>query len=125
MNCQVVACPDINDGEHLQKTMEDLAALYPYVKSVSVVPVGLTCHREGLYPLQPYNAVKAAAVLDQVEAFAEDCLSKYGSRIFWCSDEFYLRAERPIPDERILKTTLSWKTVLVCYACCARSLTPP
>ena len=99
MNCQIVACPDINDGEHLQKTMEDLAALYPYVKSVSVVPVGLTCHREGLYPLQPYNAVKAAAVLDQVEAFAEDCLSKYGSRIFWCSDEFYLRAERPIPDD--------------------------
>lgn len=99
MNCQIVACPDINDGEHLQKTMEDLAALYPYVKSVSVVPVGLTCHREGLYPLQPYDAVKAAAVLDQVAAFAENCLSKYGSRIFWCSDEFYLRAERPIPDD--------------------------
>lgn len=99
MNCQIVACPGINDGEHLQKTMEDLAALYPYVKSVSVVPVGLTCHREGLYPLQPYDAAKAAAVLDQVEAFAEDCLSKYGSRIFWCSDEFYLRAERPIPDD--------------------------
>lgn len=99
MNCQVVACPDINDGEHLQRTMEDLAALYPNVKSVSVVPVGLTCHREGLYPLQPYDAVRAAAVLDQVEAFAEDCLRKHGSRIFWCSDEFYLRAERPIPDD--------------------------
>lgn len=51
MNCQVVACPDINDGEHLQKTMEDLAALYPYVKSVSVVPVGLTCHRGGTVSL--------------------------------------------------------------------------
>ncbi len=99
MNCQIVACPGINDGEHLQKTMEDLADLYPYVKSVSVVPVGLTCHREGLYPLRPYDAPKAAAVLDQVEAFAADCLIKYGSRIFWCSDEFYLRAERPIPDD--------------------------
>ena len=99
MNCQIVACPGINDGAHLQKTMEDLAALYPYVKSVSVVPVGLTCHREGLHPLQPYDAPKASAVLDQVEAFAESCLTQYGSRIFWCSDEFYLRAERPIPDD--------------------------
>lgn len=99
MNCQIVACPGINDGEHLQKTMEDLAILYPYVKSVSVVPVGLTCHREGLHPLQPYDAPKASAVLDQVESFAEDCLTKYGSRIFWCSDEFYLRAGRPIPDD--------------------------
>ncbi|MGN0968272.1 MAG: DUF512 domain-containing protein, partial [Oscillospiraceae bacterium] len=83
----------------LQKTMEDLAALYPYVKSVSVVPVGLTCHREGLYPLTPYDKPKAEATLDQVEAFAERCLAEHGSRIFWCSDELYLRAERPIPED--------------------------
>ena len=99
MNCQIVACPGINDGEHLQKSMEDLAALYPYVKSVSVVPVGLTCHREGLYRMEPYDQEKAAGVLDQVEAFAETCLEKYGSRVFWCSDEFYLRAGRPIPED--------------------------
>ena len=99
MNCQVVACPGINDGAALQKTMEDLAALYPYVKSVSVVPVGLTCHREGLYPLDPYDRPKAQAVLDLVEGFAEQCLDKCGSRIFWCSDEFYLRADRPIPED--------------------------
>ena len=99
MNCQIVACPGVNDGEQLQKTMEDLAALYPYVKSVSVVPVGLTCHREGLYPLIPYDKPRAEATLDQVEAFAEKCLAKHDSRIFWCSDELYLRAERPIPED--------------------------
>ena len=99
MNCQIVACPGVNDGEHLKKSMEDLVALYPYVKSVSVVPVGLTCHREGLYPLQPYDKDRAIQTVDIVEAYAEECLAKYGSRIFWCSDEFYLRAERPIPSD--------------------------
>ena len=99
MNCQIVACPDINDGAQLSKTMEALEALYPYVKSVSVVPVGLTCHREGLYPLEPYNKEKAQAVVELVETFAEQCLAKHGSRIFWCSDEFYLRAERAIPED--------------------------
>ena len=99
MNCQIVACPGINDGEHLQKTMEDLESLYPYVKSVSIVPVGLTCHREGLHPLQPYDQEKAQAVIDQVEKFAQKCLEKHGSRIFWCSDEFYLRAARSIPED--------------------------
>lgn len=99
MNCQIVACPGINDGAQLRKSMEDLEALYPYVKSVSIVPVGLTCHREGLYPLQPYDKPKAELVLDMVEEFAQKCLEKHGSRIFWCSDEFYLRAERAIPED--------------------------
>ena len=62
MNCQIVACPGLNDGEHLLRTMEDLEALYPEVNSVSVVPVGLTKHREGLYPLTPYDREKAASV---------------------------------------------------------------
>lgn len=99
MNCQIVACPGINDGIHLQRSMEELAGLYPYVKSVSIVPVGLTCHREGLYPLEPYNESTAAATLDLVEAYAERCLKEHGSRIFWCSDELYLRANRPIPED--------------------------
>lgn len=97
MHCQVVACPGINDGPQLQRTMEDLDRLYPHVNSVSIVPVGLTCHRQGLYPLEPYDVPKATAVLDQVEAFAQSCLERHGTRIFWCSDEFYLRAGRPIP----------------------------
>ncbi|MBR5533850.1 MAG: DUF512 domain-containing protein [Ruminiclostridium sp.] len=99
MNCQIVACPGLNDGEVLQKSMEELAALYPQVKSVSVVPVGLTCHREGLYPLEPYTLETASAVVKQVETFAEECLEKYDSRIFWCSDEFYIQGGLDLPED--------------------------
>lgn len=99
MNCQIVACPGINDGPQLQKSMEDLAALYPAVNSVSVVPVGLTRHREGLYPLEPYDARRADQVLDQVEGYGARCRETHGTTLFWCSDEFYLRAGRPIPED--------------------------
>lgn len=99
MNCQIVACPGLNDGPVLQQSMEDLAALYPQVKSVSVVPVGITRYREGLYPLRPYTQAEAAAVVEQVEAFAQTCLEEKGSRIFWCSDEFYLQGEKPLPED--------------------------
>jgi putative radical SAM enzyme (TIGR03279 family) len=99
MHCQIVACPGINDGPALQKTMEDLSALYPSVVSVSVVPVGLTKHREGLYPLAPYTREQAAETVDLVERFGKACRQRYGSTLFFCSDEFYLKAERPIPDD--------------------------
>ncbi len=99
MNCQIVACPGLNDGEVLQQSMEDLAALYPQVKSVSVVPVGLTRYRQGLYPLRPYTAEEARAVVARVEAFAETCLGEKGSRIFWCSDEFYIQGNLPLPQD--------------------------
>lgn len=99
MNCQIVACPGLNDGPHLQRSMEDLAALCPAVNSVSIVPVGLTCHREGLYPLKPYDAHSAAQVVDMVEAFGRTCLERHGTTLFWCSDEFYLRAGRAIPED--------------------------
>ncbi len=97
MNCQIVSCPGINDGPALQQSMEDLAAMYPRVNSVSIVPVGLTCHRQGLYPLRPYNAQSAGAVVDMVEAYCVHCKQRHGTSIFWCSDEFYLKAGRRIP----------------------------
>lgn len=97
MNCQIVSCPGINDGEHLQRTLDDLAAMHPGVNSVSVVPVGLTKHREGLYPLEPYTEETAGAVVDMVEAFGEECLKALGTRLAWCSDEFYIQAGRAIP----------------------------
>lgn len=99
MNCQIVSCPGLNDGAVLQQSMEDMAALYPQVKSVSIVPVGVTRHREGLYPLRPYRQDEARAVVAQVEAYQERCLAACDSRIFWCSDEFYLQAGLPIPDD--------------------------
>ena len=97
MNCQIVSCPGINDGPELLRSMEDLAALYPGVNSVSVVPVGLTKHRQGLADLRPYEQAEAAAVIDMVEEYGRGCLERLGTTLFWCSDEFYLRAERPLP----------------------------
>ena len=99
MNCQIVACPGLNDGPVLQQSMEELAALFPRVRSVSVVPVGITKHRDGLYPLRPYEKDEAAAVVRQVEGFARGCLERYDSRIFWCSDEFYIQAGLDLPED--------------------------
>lgn len=99
MNCQVVACPGINDGAHLQRTMEDLASMHPSVESVAIVPVGLTRYRDGLFPLQPYDAAGASGVVDLVEAYGRRCREALGSTVFWCSDEFYLLAGRPLPED--------------------------
>ena len=99
MNCQIVCCPGINDGAVLAQSMEELSALYPQVNSVSIVPVGLTAHREGLAQLTPFDADSARATLAQVTAFGEACLARYGSRIFFCSDELYLKAGLPMPGD--------------------------
>ena len=97
MDCQIVCCPGWNDRGQLSRTMSDLAGLYPGVNSVSIVPVGLTRHREGLPELTPFDRESAAETIDRVEAFAAECLSKLGSRVFWCSDELYLKAGREVP----------------------------
>ena len=99
MNCQIVSCPGINDGPALDKTLRDLAGMYPAVNSISVVPVGVTKYRQGLYPLQPYTKEQAAALVDQVEAFAQVHWEEKGTRLVWCSDEFYLLAGRELPEE--------------------------
>ncbi|HHU05759.1 MAG TPA: DUF512 domain-containing protein [Clostridiales bacterium] len=99
MNCQIVCCPGINDRAELLKSLEDLRSLYPAVASVSVVPVGLTKHREGLYPLGPVDLKKAAEIIDMTDAFGDKCLKELGSRLFYCADELYLKAKREIPPE--------------------------
>jgi len=97
LRCQIVLCPDVNDGEHLDKTMRDLKALHPEVSSVSVVPVGLTKYRDGLYPLRPFTKEEAQRVIDQVNSFGDKCKEELGSRIFYVADEFYLKAEAVMP----------------------------
>ena len=97
MNGQIVLCPGYNDGKQLQKTMEDMAAWG--FASCSIVPVGLTKFRAGLSNLRPVDAALANEVIDQVNAFGEKCLELYGTRKFFCSDELYIRANRPLPDE--------------------------
>ena len=99
MDCQIVCCPGWNDRGQLSRTMSDLAGLYPGVNSVSIVPVGLTKHREGLAELRPFDRESAAETIDRVEAFAEECLQRLGSRVFWCSDELYLKAGREVPED--------------------------
>ena len=99
MNCQIVACPGINDGPALDRTLRELGELYPAVVSVAVVPVGLTRYRDGLPMLQPYTAETAEGVIRQVEGFAADFMEKNGTSLVWCSDEFYLLAGRELPEK--------------------------
>lgn len=98
LNCQLVLCPDINDGAELERSLADLTALYPSVQSVAVVPVGITKYREGLEELKTYTPETAAKVLDIMERVGDECLEKYGTRLVYASDEFYLKAGRPLPD---------------------------
>ena len=95
LNCQIVACPGINDGDELLRTMRDLENLG--VEMTAIVPVGLTAYRDGLYPLVPYNKETAAQTLDLIESYGDMCKEKHGRRIFFAGDEFYILAEREIP----------------------------
>ena len=96
---QLVLCRGINDGPELERSMRDLYALGDAMESVSIVPAGLTRYRDKLYPLTTYSPEEAAAVIRQVEAFAEKCLAECGSRKFFCADELYLKAGLPLPSE--------------------------
>jgi len=99
MNCQIVCCPGINDGDELQRSMRDLRSLSPSVHSVSIVPVGITKCREGLYELKPFDKKLAEETIDLVERFADECYNDVGARVFFCADELYIMAERPLPPE--------------------------
>lgn len=99
MNCQIVCCPGWNDGEALARTLADLKSLYPAVHSVSVVPVGLTRHRAGLTPLEPFTPETAGTVIDLVTEFGNNCLQELGTRLAFCSDELYLLAGRTLPPD--------------------------
>ena len=97
MHAQIVLCRGVNDGAELMRTMRDLAALYPAVSSVSVVPAGITKYRENLYPLTPFSKEECRTVIAQVEGFAEECRQTYGSRLFFCADELYVKCGAKFP----------------------------
>lgn len=99
MNCQIVCCPGLNDGEELLRTMRELAEMYPAVHSVSIVPVGLTKFREGLFELRPFTPEHSSETIDMVTAFGDECLKKFGTRLFFCSDEMYICANRELPED--------------------------
>lgn len=97
MNCQIVLMRDINDRIELDRTIRDVAFLYPYVKSVSVVPVGITRYRQGKYDLVPFDKASAMEVIAQVTAWQRKLFKKFGSRVVYLADEFYILAGVEIP----------------------------
>ena len=99
LNGQIVLCKGVNDGAALDKTITDLWTLHPQMQSVSIVPVGLSKHREGLYPLEPFNAEECARVIDQVEAYQNRFFEESGMHFIHLSDEFYIKAGRELPEE--------------------------
>ncbi|HBN82482.1 MAG TPA: radical SAM protein, partial [Clostridiales bacterium] len=92
VNCQLVICEGINDGDVMVQSIEDLAVLYPGVNSISVVPVGLTGHREKLFSLQPFDKEEALEIIHRVSALQNRYLKEKGSRIVFCADELYVIA---------------------------------
>ena len=97
MHCQVVLCPDLNDGPHLERTVRELAPLHPRVATTAIVPVGLTRHRERLPLLRPLTAGEARALVATVGAWQERFLAERGSRFVFLGDEVYLQAGCPVP----------------------------
>lgn len=95
---QIVLCKGVNDGAELSRSMEDLSTYYPQLDSVSVVPAGLTAYREGLYPLEPFSPEECSEVIKQVTAFGDKCIERFGERIFYASDEFYVKSGTPLPE---------------------------
>ncbi len=98
VNSQLVLCPGINDGEELERSIRELSALCPNLQSIAVVPVGLTKHRNGLYPLRTFNAEEARKVVEVTERWGDKLGAEQESRIVYASDEFYLLAGLPIPE---------------------------
>lgn len=97
LNCQLVLVPGYNDGEELRRSLEDLTAL-ENVECIAAVPVGLTKYREGLCEISPFDKKKAEDTLRILEEFGEETLKKYGERRVFGADEFYILAERKLPD---------------------------
>ncbi len=99
MNGQIVLCKGVNDGEELEHTLSDLANYLPHMQSLSVVPVGLTKYRDGLYPLEPFTKEDARKVIATIEKWQNICMEKHGVHFVQASDEWYLLAELPLPEE--------------------------
>lgn len=99
MNGQIVLCKGVNDGEELERSIRDLSEYLPNLESVSVVPVGLSKYREGLYPLEPFTKEDAKEVLRIIHSWQDRLYTKYGLHFIHASDEWYILAEEELPEE--------------------------
>ncbi|MBQ3133846.1 MAG: DUF512 domain-containing protein [Clostridia bacterium] len=109
INAQMVLCPGWNDGEALSRTMQDLKTYYPAIQSVAAVPVGLTKYREGLPELSLFTPSQAADVIDRMTAMGDAMEAETGVRLFYPSDEFYLLADRPLPEAPFYADFVQWE----------------
>lgn len=98
IHTQIVCCPGYNDGEVLEQTYHDLKALAPMVETMAVVPVGITKHREHLTPMRLFSKAEAAAIVDKVTVWQQECREKFGKSFIYLGDEFYLLAEKQLPE---------------------------
>ena len=99
MNGQIVLCKGFNDGEELERSIRDLTCYLPHLKSVSVVPVGLSKYRDGLEPLEPFEREDAKAVIGQIRRWQEKLYPEYGLHFVHASDEWYVLAGEELPPE--------------------------
>ena len=99
LNCQIVCCPDVNDGVYLQDSIKKLTELGENINSVSIVPVGLTRHREGLVKLRPMEKDDARKIIRIVEYYGMRCIRERGRRTFFCADEIYMKAGVKLPPD--------------------------
>ena len=99
MNGQIVLCKGVNDGEELERSIRELTNYLPYLQSVSVVPVGLTKYRDGLYPLEPFTKEDAIKVLEIIEKWQKKIYDEHGLHFIHAGDEWYILAEREMPEE--------------------------
>ncbi len=98
LNTQLVLCPGYNDGDELSRSLEELGKLYPSVQSIAAVPVGLTCHRDGLTNLNPFTKEQSLDVISRIDSYNSDFLCYNNMNIAFAADEFYLNAGLPLPD---------------------------
>ena len=98
MNGQIVLCKGVNDGKELERSISDLIGYLPYLESVSVVPVGLSKHREGLYPLEPFTKEDAQEALRQIHSWQAKAFAQYGRHFIHASDEWYILAGQDLPE---------------------------
>lgn len=99
MNGQIVLCRGVNDGEELERSIRDLTQYLPLLRSVSVVPVGLSKYRDGLYPLEPFTKEEAKEVIRTIEKWQKKVYAEYGIHFIHAGDEWYLLAEEEVPEE--------------------------
>ena len=98
MNGQIVLCKGVNDKDELERTISDLYKYLPYLQSVSIVPVGVTKYRDGLYKMDAWEKEDAEYLIDQVEKWQKKAYAQYGLHFVHASDEWYINANRQLPE---------------------------